>query len=70
MSQNHITELKSAILNLRLDLKVFEERYGRASVDFYEEFSRGAGGDSEEYLLWAGLYELLTENEQRLASLQ
>ena len=65
-----IAELKKAILNLRLDLKTFEKRHNRTSADFYDEFSKGATGDSEEYMLWAGLYELLAENEERLTSLQ
>ncbi len=63
-------ELKKAILNLRLDLKAFEEKHRRPSADFYAEFTQGAMDDCEEYILWAGLYELLIENQSRLASLQ
>jgi len=64
------TELKKAILNLHLDLKAFEEKCNRASADFYAQFTQGEMDDCEDYMLWAGLYEMLTENQRRLASLQ
>jgi hypothetical protein len=65
-----IMELNKAILNLHLDLKAFEEKYHRTSADFYTQFTRGEMDDSEDYILWAGLYEMLIENQTRLASLQ
>ena len=65
-----IAEFKKAILNLRLDLKEFEGKYQRPTEDFYEQFSQGATDDREEYMLWAGLYEMLNENERQLAVLQ
>ncbi len=65
-----IAEIKKAILNLRLDLKEYEAKYHRSSVDFYQAFSRGNADDREDYILWAGLYEMLSENERRLAALQ
>ena len=64
------TELKKAILNLHLDLKALEEKHQRTSADFYAQFARGEMDDCEEYILWAGLYEMLIENQTRLASLQ
>ena len=69
-SAYQISELKKAILNLRLDLKALEERYQCASADFYAAFSRGETEDSEDALLWAGLYEMLRDNEARLAKMQ
>lgn len=65
-----IAELQKAILNLRLDLRTLEERYQRTSADFYAAFSEGEIEDSEDALLWAGLYEMLCDNEARLAELQ
>lgn len=64
------TELNRAILNLHLDLKKFEKKYHRASADFYAQFVQGELDDGEDYIVWAGLYEMLTENQKRLASLQ
>ncbi|MBN1878307.1 MAG: hypothetical protein JXA33_29070 [Anaerolineae bacterium] len=65
-----IHELNKAILNLQLDLKEFELQYRQSSAEFYDEFLRGHLGDQEAYILWAGLYEMLIENQQRLASLR
>ena len=65
-----VAELKKAVLDLRLDLKGFEEKHERSTEDFYEQFSQGDTDDCEEYMLWAGLYEMLKENERQLAALQ
>lgn len=65
-----ITELNKAILNLHLDLKTFEEKYHLTSADFYTQFMQGEMEDCEDYILWAGLYEMLLENQTRLATLQ
>ncbi len=65
-----INELKRAVLNLKLDIKVFEEKYKLSTDDFYRQFSRGATDDHEDYIVWAGLYELLQKNEKQLQELQ
>lgn len=65
-----IAELNKAILNLQLDLKEFEQEYSWDSAEFYTEFSQGRLDDREAYVIWAGLYEMLIENQRRLDSLQ
>jgi hypothetical protein len=65
-----VTELNKAILNLKLELKEFEREYAWSSAEFYTEFSHGRLGDCEAYVIWAGLYEMLIENQRRLDSLQ
>jgi hypothetical protein len=73
-AQNIITyqlaELKRGILNLRLDLKEYEAKYQLATEDFYQQFSQGITDDREDYITWAGLYEMLKQNEQRLQGLE
>ena len=64
-----IAELKKGILNIRLDLKQFEEQYQLDSDIFYQQFEQGQLEDSEDYLLWAGLYEMLHKNTARLQEL-
>jgi hypothetical protein len=64
-----IAELKKGILNIRLDLKQFEEQYQLDSEIFYQQFEEGQLEDSEDYLLWAGLYEMLHKNTARLQEL-
>lgn len=65
-----ISELKRAILNLRLNLREFEEKYGMTSEEFYREFQSGHLGDAEDFIIWAGLYEMYEENRSKLEELQ
>jgi len=51
---------------MQLDLQAFEEKYHRTSADFYAQFTQGEMGDFEDYILWAGLYEMLIENQKRV----
>ena len=65
-----ILELKKAILNIRLDLELFEKQYKLASQNFYLQFQQGKREDSEDFMIWAGLYEMFCDNEKRLQELQ
>jgi hypothetical protein len=65
-----VHELKRGILNLRLDLKKFEEQYEMPSDVFYGQFEQGGMDDREDYMLWSGLYEMWQDNQQRLQALQ
>jgi hypothetical protein len=62
--------IKRGILNLRLDLKEYEEKYQLSTKDFYQQFTQGTVGDREDYIIWAGLYEMLRTNEQRSQELE
>jgi len=65
-----IAELKKSILNLRLDIREFEDRYGVNTEDFYRGFERGEADDTEDFIIWSGLHEMLRENERRLKGLE
>ena len=65
-----LVELRRGILNLRLDMQVFEEKYQLSSRDFYGKFRQGEMGDDEDAITWAGLVEMLDENEKRLRELE
>ena len=58
-----ISELRKVIINISLELKQLEERYKQTSDEFYHQYMQGQADDSEEMLLWAGLYEMLRDNE-------
>ena len=58
-------ELQEGILNLRRDLQEYEEAYQMLSLDFYKQFTEGNLDDREEFIIWAGLYDMLLENERR-----
>jgi hypothetical protein len=65
-----VAELHKGILNIRLDLKQFEKQYQMTTEDFYQQFIQGRLHDQEAYMIWAGIYEMLRENEQRLQELR
>lgn len=65
-----ITELKRSIIDLRIDILEYEKKYQLTSDDFYHRFNQGNTDDSDDYILWAGLYEMLRKNEKRLQALQ
>lgn len=64
-----ISELKNGLFNIRLDLDQFEKTYKISTNDFYNQFQEGKRDDREDYMIWAGLYEMYRENEKRLREL-
>ncbi len=54
-------------MNIHLDLKYFEKKYNLSSDDFYFGFNDGGFNDREEYMPWAGICEMLLDNESRKA---
>ena len=65
-----LSELRRGLLNLRVDLRRLEEQHRMSSDTFYERFGQGQADDSEDNMLWAGLYEMYRENQQQLQDLQ
>ena len=64
-----IAELQKGVLNIRLDLEQFEDKYQQSSKEFYQQFEQGKIDDREDFILWAGLYEMLQDSEHRLQEL-
>jgi hypothetical protein len=44
---------------IRSKLHQYEQRYGLSSEEFYTQFMSGSLGDAEDYMEWAGFYEML-----------
>jgi hypothetical protein len=61
-----IAELKKASLNIRLDLWQFEQKYQQSTEAFYHQFTAGKLDDTEDFIVWAGIYEMLQDNERQL----
>ena len=65
-----IVELQKGILNMRVDLQQFESKHHLSTEEFYNKFTTQEPlNDSEDYILWAGIYEMLQSNESRLREL-
>jgi len=65
-----VSELKKGILNLRLELDDFERKYNMTSAEFYKGFSDGILEDEADFMIWAGLYEMLCQNQVQLSELR
>jgi len=61
-----ISELKRGIVNIRLDMEEHEKRYQMSSKEFYKNFKNGELDDTEDFMAWAGIYELFEENTNKL----
>jgi hypothetical protein len=64
-----ISELQKSNLNIKLDLKEFEKKYNMRSEDFYQKFTQGVIEDSEDFIIWSGLYEMFCQNQNQLNEL-
>jgi hypothetical protein len=65
-----IEELKKSTQSIRLDIKRFEAKYNMTSEDFYHRFKRGHAEDSEDFIIWSGLCEMLLRNQQAIEGLE
>jgi len=65
-----ISELKKSNLSIRLDIREFEDRYSMSTEDFYHRFEHGETDDTEDFIIWSGLYEMLCKNERCLEELE
>lgn len=70
LAQNFInfqrSELKKAIEEITKDLSDFEKKYKISTEDFYKKYDEGKVEDKEDFMIWAGLFEMLTENKKKL----
>ncbi len=64
-----ITDLRRGSFNMRLDLQEYEDQHNMTTETFYAQFMDGKIDDSEEYMLWAGVYEMWLECEAQLQEL-
>lgn len=66
----HIQRVLREQTNIQADLFEFEKQHGVSTKDFYSQYKSGQKGDDEDTLLWAGIYEMFMENEQKLSEIQ
>ncbi|MCP4395694.1 MAG: hypothetical protein GY801_00075 [bacterium] len=68
--QREINMLSLAVRISGEALRTFEQRYDMPSEYFFERMERGEFGDSEDFIEWAGEYELLLRTQDELHELQ
>jgi hypothetical protein len=64
-----ISELNKSLFNISLDMKKFENKYNFTTDKFYDAYQAGKLGDHEDYMVWAGIYEMYRENKDKLQEL-
>jgi hypothetical protein len=65
-----INQRRKSLLNIKLELKEFEQKYKMSSDVFYEQFTKGLLGDETDFIIWSGLIEMLRQNQAELEELQ
>jgi hypothetical protein len=68
--QREIAVLALAIRLSQEALQTFESHYGMPSEEFFEKMERGELGDSDDFIEWAGEYELLQRTQHELDALE
>lgn len=63
-------KIRQSISAIQVDLEEFEQKHGRTSKVFYAAYENGKSDDSEDSMIWAGLYERKLEQERRLKLLK
>jgi hypothetical protein len=63
-------QLSNEIIQFQSEMTDFEKKYNISTSDFYQKYKKGQMGDSEDTLLWAGIYEMYLENKNKLSELQ
>jgi hypothetical protein len=62
-------EARKDVEELRADLLKFEERFGMASEEFYNQFEAGEMGDDADFIEWASFFDMYQHSQRRLAAL-
>lgn len=65
-----IAKTKEELGGLITELKVYEQRFGITSEDFYKKFTSGESGDSADFFEWSALYQMYLRAAERLRILE
>lgn len=65
----HRKNTQREIVRMQTDLEVYELKYGMSSDAFYQSFEQGDLEDSNDFILWSGIYEMQQDSKKRLEEL-
>ncbi|OQX99208.1 MAG: hypothetical protein B6I24_03270 [Bacteroidetes bacterium 4572_128] len=65
-----IDELKLGLYNIKKDLDEFEKKYLIDTKLFYKKFQAGEIDDKDDFMIWAGIYEMFLRDKQILEKLK
>ncbi len=58
--------LRAALLRTKENLKHFETRYNISSAEFYKKYQKGKMDDRDDYVDWAGEYQIFQNIQNQL----
>ena len=59
-------QCQAQLRQLQADLREFEQKYHRSSMEFYQQFQAGQTSDEMDYVEWASLIQMTDNLKQRL----
>ncbi len=65
----HINRIKREISLMQIDIEQYEKKYNMSSDKFYDQFEKGQLGDSKDFILWSGIYEMQMSSKKKLQEL-
>lgn len=65
----HINRIKREIALMQIDIEQYEKKHNMSSDEFFIQFENGQLGDSKDFTLWAGIYEMQMSAKKKLQEL-
>ena len=66
MTQGHKKNAQREVARMQVDLASYEDQYNMPSDVFYNKFERGELEDSNDFILWSGIYEMQQNSKKKL----
>lgn len=66
----HKSKLTREIVQMQIELDAFEKKYNMDSKELYEKFEKGLLGDENDYMIWAGIFEMQKDSREKLKKLK
>ena len=67
---HEVRVLKIGLQKTMRHLRQFEQHFGIASQEFYQDYQTGKFGDDMQYMKWAGEYETLLQLQEEYAEIK
>ncbi|MEL6717822.1 MAG: hypothetical protein AAFO82_00775 [Bacteroidota bacterium] len=65
----HQKRIRREIAQIQKDLNQYEQQYEMSSAVFFEQFENGQLEDSQDFILWSGIYEMQLNSKNKLEEL-
>lgn len=65
----HRKKIQREIARIQKDLDQYEKQYDMTSAVFFAQFEDGQLEDSQDFILWSGIYEMHLSSKKKLEEL-